>query len=587
MKQIILIWFYFLSSLVCLAQNPVDLVCSTLNNNIDSELTWILPSVLCGSVNFEYTILVSSQKEGPYTNAAILGSENTTFYTDISGTADNSSYFYIIQSDCDGVFSYSDTLDLLAPVTPEIDYVTVMPNGNVQMVYAQGESPETSYYIIYSVEQGNNLNFDTINDPSQVVYIDQSMPNGNSISKAYTIAAMDTCLNAGPLDDQEHKTIHLETFNDSCDNKVSLFWNLYQGWEDEGFARQELYVSNDGGGFELVDTLTISLETYTYESFNAQNNVAFQIVAVRNGDEQITSSNISVETLEIATIPEYIYPRTVSYDENNSVTVEYVVDNTAGIEVFTVKQSEDGNNFFDIETDLIPNPIPQVLSYYSEDINGGTFGHHFNISVRDSCGIEYIPSNITAIRLNARPVNGFQNELTWNEPILENSFVSQYHIYREEENNTFTLLASNPPNIKYHFDFVGDVVPTKDGSHCYRVEAEYTVNYPLLPSEDLNKFSNIACAIQPAVVYTPNAFAPEGTNNRFKGVVINADISNFTMLILNKWGEVIFESKDPEIGWDGTIKGKPAPEGAYPYYFRFSNFNGVEKEKKGAVMLFR
>ncbi|MEY4992116.1 MAG: hypothetical protein RI948_994, partial [Bacteroidota bacterium] len=45
------------------------------------------------------------------------------------------------------------------------------------------------------------------------------------------------------------------------------------------------------------------------------------------------------------------------------------------------------------------------------------------------------------------------------------------------------------------------------------------------------------------------------------------DPYNYQLLIYNRWGEVIFESLNPEFGWDGTFgpQGNQCPVGTYTY----------------------
>ena len=56
--------------------------------------------------------------------------------------------------------------------------------------------------------------------------------------------------------------------------------------------------------------------------------------------------------------------------------------------------------------------------------------------------------------------------------------------------------------------------------------------------------------------FVPNSFTPDGDlfNNEFKPI-FNSEVSedNYSLLIFNRWGEVIFESKNKNIGWDGTF----------------------------------
>lgn len=63
----------------------------------------------------------------------------------------------------------------------------------------------------------------------------------------------------------------------------------------------------------------------------------------------------------------------------------------------------------------------------------------------------------------------------------------------------------------------------------------------------------------------PNVFSPngDGTNEVF---YIEGLTGNFTMTIVNRWGEVVFETSEPNTFWDGKNKnGQPVSEGVYFY----------------------
>ena len=95
----------------------------------------------------------------------------------------------------------------------------------------------------------------------------------------------------------------------------------------------------------------------------------------------------------------------------------------------------------------------------------------------------------------------------------------------------------------------------------------------------LTAFSNLGCAdtsqffigYDPGLVYyIPNSFTPDGDMNNqvFTPILTSGiDIYNYTLYIFNRWGEIIFESNDPSIGWDGSygIEGKDAEVGVYTY----------------------
>lgn len=67
-------------------------------------------------------------------------------------------------------------------------------------------------------------------------------------------------------------------------------------------------------------------------------------------------------------------------------------------------------------------------------------------------------------------------------------------------------------------------------------------------------------------LYVPNTFTPDGDqyNNVFKAILPpDINYSSFHMILYNRWGEAIFESYNPNVGWDGTYRGAPSPDGTY------------------------
>lgn len=74
-------------------------------------------------------------------------------------------------------------------------------------------------------------------------------------------------------------------------------------------------------------------------------------------------------------------------------------------------------------------------------------------------------------------------------------------------------------------------------------------------------------------VYIPSAFSPNGTggNETFGLFGITTAVTDMTMQIYNRWGELIFESTDPNIRWDGSFMGEPVQQGVYVYVVRYTN----------------
>lgn len=89
-------------------------------------------------------------------------------------------------------------------------------------------------------------------------------------------------------------------------------------------------------------------------------------------------------------------------------------------------------------------------------------------------------------------------------------------------------------------------------------------------------------------VYIPNSFTPngDGLNDRFSGV--GEDFTSFHLVIFNRWGELIFETRDPN-GWDGNYEGQRAESEVYVYVLSYTSActGGKVVDRRGAVTLIR
>jgi gliding motility-associated-like protein len=92
------------------------------------------------------------------------------------------------------------------------------------------------------------------------------------------------------------------------------------------------------------------------------------------------------------------------------------------------------------------------------------------------------------------------------------------------------------------------------------------------------------------VIWVPNTFTPDADeyNNVFSPVVSMIDIYNYDFFIYNRWGEIIFESHDVNVGWDGTYKGRSVKEGVYTWKIRLKSIYTDEyRDYNGHVNMLR
>lgn len=93
------------------------------------------------------------------------------------------------------------------------------------------------------------------------------------------------------------------------------------------------------------------------------------------------------------------------------------------------------------------------------------------------------------------------------------------------------------------------------------------------------------------IYYIPNTFTPDGDefNQSFRPIITSGiDIHSFLFQIYNRWGELIWESRDSSIGWDGTYNGVKIQEGMYIWTMSFKLIETDERVRvDGHVNLIR
>lgn len=101
---------------------------------------------------------------------------------------------------------------------------------------------------------------------------------------------------------------------------------------------------------------------------------------------------------------------------------------------------------------------------------------------------------------------------------------------------------------------------------------------------------NIAIAVKhcPQTVFVPNSFTPnnDGLNDRFKPVFGRA-VELYYFVVYNRYGQKLFESRNPQLAWDGRYNGIAQQTGSFAWMCRYAFANQPKKLLKGTVILIR
>jgi len=152
---------------------------------------------------------------------------------------------------------------------------------------------------------------------------------------------------------------------------------------------------------------------------------------------------------------------------------------------------------------------------------------------------------------------------------------------------TFVNHSQNATSYLWGFGDGGSSEET-DPVHMYKKTGYYTVcldaNNPDNCPDTICK--KIYADVRP-LIDIPNAFSPNGDGFNDILYARGAAIDTMDLKIWNRWGELVFESRSLDHGWDGTYNGKPQEMDAYAFVLTATFIDGTKFEKQGNITLLR
>ncbi len=199
----------------------------------------------------------------------------------------------------------------------------------------------------------------------------------------------------------------------------------------------------------------------------------------------------------------------------------------------------------------------------------------FNVSLVVASPSGCTDTLITPITISRRPVAGFT--------IPDSSLVINEII-------NFTDSSLYSTSWMWDFGDNSDTSSRQNPSHVYFAPGVYSVTQTVFNGTCPASIIKLIVIKGIKEVYppkVPTGFSPnnDGTNDVL--YVRGGPFSSLQFVIYNKWGEKIFESNSPDIGWDGNREGKKEPVGVYLWTVKAVTIDGQVYSKSGEVTILR
>ena len=240
-------------------------------------------------------------------------------------------------------------------------------------------------------------------------------------------------------------------------------------------------------------------------------------------------------------------------------------------------------NLTETQTDSI-NWVIEGVWYTSDTVNHlfeevGVYGLTYEIYTQYGCHNSIIVNDY--ITIHDKPYPNFY--VISNPTTIFNTEVDMIN-NTDGLNNQFQWFF--PGGIPASSNFEAPSVLYPEG-----IAADYPVQ--LIVTNEFNcvdSTKDVVHVISDVLIYAPNTFTPDGDqkNNTWRVYVDGIDVNDYHLILFNRWGEVIWESYNPEGIWDGTYGSTPVKDGTYVWKVVMKDFNTDKKyEFRGTVNVLR
>ena len=339
----------------------------------------------------------------------------------------------------------------------------------------------------------------------------------------------------------------------------------YPGTENSRFDWQV-----EGGTIEAgAGSSTITAKWLSH----GNNQLTVREVALNGCSSEPVSTTVTVDKLSVN-----VERATTLPDQPDQVRLEWKIDKPS---YFTTEQAvkRRGSQASGFQT--LADGLPSTKrNYRDQAASPGEQAYTYSVQTFNLCRDLVSSEQHRTSWLKGEKQDERSLKLNWTAYQGWESAVRKYEILRR------TTSQDREPDYEVVEEVTGDQQtfklesPAAGATQCYRIRA-------VRNSDGTFSWSNELCRDFPAYVYIPDAFTPwddNGINDTFR--ITTANLKQYKMEIYNRWGAKVFETSDPESGWDGTHNGEPAPAGIYVVKVRFRG-NNATQERTATLELLR
>jgi gliding motility-associated-like protein len=419
---------------------------------------------------------------------------------------------------------------------------------------------------------------DTIRDPAATSY---TLTNTASkyFSVSYTVAAM-RLPRCTSIFSNVISSIFAQSSIDTCSKKIEVIWNRYRPYLQK-VTGYSVLLSIDGGTYTESAKVSAADTGFTLNDFELNSKYCFVIRAnLENG--AFSSSNKTCVSTKMQRPPQWINADQATINSEGKVALSFTIDPLSELKTFSLKRKNGASGSF-LE---ISQPVSVDGSVnYTDNTADTAVVNYYRLSAVNACDLPVQVSNLASNIVLSSEWSGNTIILSWNPYKNWSGKILSYKLFVNVGNGFEEKAVIPASDTTYVQDYQQIMYQITGKEVCFYLLATETSNPYGITGESR---SSEICTSPSERITVPNVFTPNNDldNDLFRPVLSFTPIE-YHLIIMDRRGSVLFETKDPNSEWDGTRNGNPQQQGVYLWFLKLTTPTGKIISRTGTVTIIK
>jgi len=482
-------------------------------------------------------------------------------------------------------FSIYSQTGCSVPLPPVLTTVTVQPeSGKTDLIWSLSTSDNIAAYIVYTYKAPDGLPLDTIWNTSATTHTISST-GSKYFSISYVVTAYRLSVVPGETGctspfSNVLTTMFCNTEIDTCNNRISVKWNRYSDFP-KPVKEYRILVSINGSPLSEMYQVDKNADSYIISDFITDSQYCMVVKAVFD-DGSFSTSNKSCISTKMQKPPAWINADYATINSGNKIALSFTIDPSSEIKKFSLEKKTGSAGSF-LEISQPSSAGGKVIFADNESDLSKT--HFYRLSAINSCNLPVTVSNLASnIVLNLEK-EGEDIVLSWNPYKKWLGDVLEYRLYintgKGYTEKTVLSAADTIIRLGYKeimYDISGDEV-------CFYINAVEAVNPYGVNGQS---HSQEICTSPEEIITVPNLFTPDNDLvNDFFRPVLSFTPQEYYLIISDRKGKILFETRDSDKEWDGSENGSSQAHDVCLWFLKVTTPSGKIISKTGTITIVR